>query len=80
MSLETLRTFLAWCTAMNLGLLLLSTLAVITCHGPISRLHGRLFGLDEACLRRTYFRFLADYKIAFLVFNLIPYLALRIMA
>lgn len=80
MNIEALRAFLAWCTAINLGLLILSSIVLVLCRDPISRWHRKLFGLDEAFLQRTYFRYLADYKIAILVFNLIPYLALRIMA
>lgn len=80
MNIETVRTFLAWCTAMNLGLLVLSALVVGCCQGPIRRLHAKLFGLDDAFLRQSYFRFLANYKIGILIFNLVPYLALRIMA
>lgn len=80
MNIETLRVFLAWCTAINLGLLIVSSLVVVSFRGPISRMHAKLFGLDDTFLRQSYFRYLADYKIAVLVFNLVPYIALRIMA
>ena len=47
---------------------------------PIKRLHGRMLGLSEDDLSRAYFQYLAQYKIAVFVFNLAPYLALRIVA
>ena len=45
----------------------------------ISKIHGGMFGLEEADLSRAYFQYLAQYKIMVFVFNLMPYLALRIM-
>jgi hypothetical protein len=47
--------------------------------GTISKIHGNMFGLEEAELSRAYFQYLAQYKILLFVFNLMPYLALRIM-
>jgi hypothetical protein len=47
--------------------------------GPIKRLHAKMFGLSEEDLSRAYFQYLAQYKIAIFVFNLAPYLALRIV-
>jgi hypothetical protein len=38
-----------------------------------------MFGLEDADLSRAYFQYLAQYKILVFVFNLMPYLALRIM-
>jgi hypothetical protein len=38
-----------------------------------------MFGLGEADLSRAYFQYLAHYKIAILVFNLIPYVAVRLI-
>jgi hypothetical protein len=38
-----------------------------------------MFGLDDTDLSRAYFQYLAQYKILIFVFNLMPYLALRIM-
>ena len=46
----------------------------------ITRYHSALFGLDEKDLGRAYFQYLAQYKIAIIVLNIAPYLALRIIA
>jgi hypothetical protein len=64
---------------LNLGLLILASLAVTLAGGPIRQLHARMFGLSENDLSRAYFQYLAHYKIAIFVFNLAPYLALRIV-
>ena len=80
MNIETIREFLAWCTLINLGLMIFTAIMLLALQGPISRLHARMLDLDETFVRQSYFRYLANYKIAFLIFNLVPYLALRIMA
>ncbi|MCB1890551.1 MAG: hypothetical protein KDH20_23305 [Rhodocyclaceae bacterium] len=71
--------FLGWCSLLNLGLYALSAVAVTTFRPLTCRLHARLFGLDEASLPAEYLRFLGNYKILILVFNLVPYAALRLM-
>ena len=48
--------------------------------GPVTKIHGSMFGLEEVEISRQYFQYLAQFKIAVLVFNLVPYIALRIMA
>ncbi len=78
-SLETLTVFLGWCTAINIGLLVVASISLILMRGPMVRIHGKMFGLDEVDLTRQYFQYLAQYKIAIIVLNLIPYIALKIM-
>ncbi|WP_372716876.1 DUF6868 family protein [Immundisolibacter sp.] len=79
-SIETLTTFLGWSTVINFGVLAVAAILLILMRGPISKLHARMFSLDEAELSRAYFQYLAQYKIAIFVFNLAPYIALKIMA
>lgn len=79
-SLATLTTFLGWCSVINLGLLILASLFLMAARGWVTRIHGGMFGLDESDLARAYFQYLAQFKIVVLVFNVAPYVALRIMA
>ena len=79
-SLETVTTFFGWTTVINFALLLMSTIALIASRGSIAKIHGRMFGLETADLSRAYFQYLAQYKIAIIVFSLAPYIALRLMA
>jgi len=79
MTIETITELLGWVSIINIAILLLSTLALITMRGVITRIHSSLFGLDEKDLGRAYFQYLAQYKIAIIVFNIAPYLALKIM-
>ncbi len=78
-SMETLAAFLGWCTLINMGMLVLASLGITTMRGWISKIHGGMFNLDEKDLSRAYFQYLAQYKLLIFVFNLMPYLALRIM-
>ena len=79
MTIETITELLGWVSIINIAILLLSTLALITMRGFITRIHSSLFGLDEKDLGRAYFQYLAQYKIAIIVLNIAPYLALKIM-
>lgn len=80
MNVETFRDFLGWCTAINFGVLILMTLSIGLLRHKIGRLHSRMFGFDESHLPLEFYRFIAYYKMAVLIFNLVPYLALRVMA
>ena len=79
-TLELLTIFLGWTALINIAVLLFSTVMVLAIRERISNIHAKLFGLDQADVGRAYFQYLAQYKIAILVFNIAPYLALRIMA
>ncbi len=79
MTVETLTTFLGWCTILNLILLSLATLSVIAFRGFMVTIHSSLLGVEEDQLAKIYVQYLSAYKILFLIFNLVPYLALKIM-
>jgi hypothetical protein len=79
-TLEAVTAFFGWTTVINFVLLFVSSIMVITIRGAISRMHGRMFGLETADLSRAYFQYIAQYKIAIIVLSLTPYIALRIMS
>jgi len=78
-TLITLTEFLGWACVLNIGILLFTTVSIIALRGVISQIHGQLFGMTEQDLGRAYFQYLAQYKIAILVLNLVPYMALKVM-
>ncbi len=78
-NLHELTNFLGWCTAINLGILIFSTLMLILTRTFAANLHSKMFQLDPATLPKMYFEYLGRYKLLIIVFNLVPYLALRIM-
>ena len=79
LEITDLTTFLGWCSLFNLIYLCLATVLLITMKGFIVRIHAKMFGLAEDDLSRIYMKFLANYKIAFLILTLFPYLALKTM-
>lgn len=80
MNIEVVREFLGWCLVLNFGMMAFSSIMVIVLRDFAADLHGKLFKLDAPTLHREFYRFLANYKIAIFIFNLIPYLALVIMS
>jgi len=79
-TMESIRVFLGWCLAINLGLLVIAAIILMGARKAIVKVHGAITGLSEDELTREYFRFLGNYKTAILIFNFAPYIALRIMA
>ena len=79
-TIEAVTAFFGWTTVINFVLLFVSSTMVITIRGAISKIHGRMFGLETADLSRAYFQYIAQYKIAIIVLSLTPYIALRIMS
>ena len=80
MTMIELRELLGWCTLINIGLLMFSTLAVLGLKNSIIKLHAKLFGVDEQAMPLLYMQYVAAFKLLVIVFNLVPYIALRIMS
>ena len=79
MELAQLTTFLGWCTVINFAFLLLATVALTALRGVVMRVHGSLLPMKEDDLKTLYVTYLANYKILAVVFNLVPWIALKIM-
>lgn len=78
-TIATVTELLGWSLVINLGFLTAATLILLSMRDTMIKLHGKMFGLDTGDLSRAYFQYIAQYKIAVFIFNLVPYLALRIM-
>jgi hypothetical protein len=78
-TIDTFTAFLGWCSVINIGILVFSTIILILLKEPISRLHSKLFKVNQADLPSMYFQYLGNYKIAIIIFNLVPYIALKVM-
>lgn len=79
-TMESMREVLGWCSVINIGVLMLSTIGVIVLRDKISLLHAKMFNLDQRDISRAYFQYLAHYKILIIVFNIVPYFTLRIIS
>ena len=80
MSIRTVTEFFAWSLLINVGVLLLTTSAIMLMRGWMKKIHCAMFGLSSGELAREYFRYLASYKLLIIFFNLVPYIALRVIA
>lgn len=80
MNIETLTTLFGWMTVINIFILLFTTLAIIVMRERVVKIHAQMFGVEESELTPVYFRYLANYKLMILVFNLAPYIALKFIA
>jgi hypothetical protein len=80
MSITELTTFFGWMSAINIGLLMFSTVCIVLLKEKITPLHAKLFKLEDAYVNKAYFKFLAYYKLTLIVFNIVPYFALKLMA
>ncbi len=72
--------FLLWCLVINYVILLWWFGAFVFAHGWMFKLHRRLFRISEERFDSIHYAAMAIYKIGVLLFNLTPYVALRIMA
>jgi hypothetical protein len=79
MTLEVIRSALAWCTVINIGLLVWWLLCIILAHDWIYRIHSKWFNLSVEKFDSIHYSGIAFFKILVTTFNLVPYLALRIV-
>ncbi len=78
--IDTLALFFGWCTVINMGVLVFVTILLFVMRGTIENLHSMLTGVAKKDLADHYFSYLANYKIAIFMLNLVPYVALKLMA
>ena len=79
-NLETLTTFFGWCSVINFGILIITSLLLMVAKDFITSVHSKLMGVDGDNLANVYFGYLAQYKIAIFMLNIVPYFALKLMS
>ena len=76
MNIQKLTAFFLWCTIINGCLLCLTFIISIIGLDLIASYHSDLFQIPREAINVTFYSFLALYKIFWLVFNFVPYIAL----
>lgn len=71
--------FLGWYTVVNLGIYLLTALAVMGFREPIKTIHSKVSAVPSEKLDELYFNYLGNFKIAIIILNIAPYMALKLM-
>jgi hypothetical protein len=64
----------------NIGIYLISAVAVLTMRNLVVRQGERWFGVPEDVALRTTYQWIGAYKLAIVLFALTPWLALKLMA
>ena len=80
MTIDNLTAFFGWCSVINVAVLIFSSLMLAAMKDSITVFHSKLFGVSRDNLATMYFQYLGNYKIAIFIFNLVPYLALKLIS
>ena len=80
-SIVTLATFFGWCAVINIGILLafLLLMSVINKDGFLVELSVKIFGNTKEDTLATTFHVFQQFRLLVVVFNIVPYIALKIM-
>lgn len=78
MTIETLRDMLAWCTVIDYIILLIWFFFILFAHDWMYRIHSKWFKISREKFDEIHYAGMALFKIGILLFNLAPYLALRL--
>jgi hypothetical protein len=79
MNIQMARDAFLWCSIINYGLLLVWFLLLVLPHEWLYRLWGKWFRLSPEQFDAINFAGIVLFKIGILLFNLTPYVALRIV-
>lgn len=79
MDIVTLKEFFMWCTILNGGLLIISSLFLTFASNLVYRIHSKWFPMPRETFNVVIYSFIGVYKIFLWVFNLFPYIALVII-
>ncbi len=79
LTLKELTPFLGWCVLLNYGVLCLWFLLFTCGRDFILSWHRRWFRLSDEQFDAIHYLGMAIYKLAVFIFNLMPYLALKIL-
>lgn len=79
MDLETIRAILMWCTLINGGLLILWTVLFLAAPDLVYRTQRWFVPISKEVFTVVMYSFLGFFKVLFLFFNLIPFIALHMV-
>lgn len=80
MDIQRLKSFLMWCTVINGALLVFSVVIGIAALDFIYQSHSELFSIPGEAVGTSFYTLLGLFKLLWLFFNLIPYVAVSIIS
>ena len=78
MAIELVQEPLGWCSLINVALLLIWFLFIVFAHDWIFRIHTRWFKLSSEKFDAIHYAGIGLFEMTIVIFNVVPYLALRI--
>lgn len=79
MTVAKFRAMLGWCSVINIALLLWWWLGFSFAHDWMYRFHGSWLKISVETFDAIHYGGMVAFKAAIIMFNLVPYLALRIV-
>ena len=79
MDLLLLREFFGWMTLINLAFYLWTAVMSVGCRKLVVGISSKMFGVSEDAGKLIIYGYVGGYKLLFITFNLVPWLALTIM-
>ncbi len=79
MDIETVTTLFMWCTIINGAMLVLSAAMCTFARDWVYSVHSRWFPMPRETFDVVIYSLIGLFKIVFIVFNLVPYVALLIV-
>ena len=80
MDIQAARNFFMWCSIINGGLLILSFLFCSLAANWVYKVQSRRFPMSRDKFNVAMYCLLGSFKLAVIVFNVVPYIALVILA
>jgi Family of unknown function (DUF6868) len=79
LEIQTLTSFFMWCTIINGSILAIWTILFMAFPDLVYRTQKKWFPIPRETFIIVFYSFLGVFKIVFLVFNVVPYVALLII-
>lgn len=79
MDIHVLTKFFMWCTILNFGLLMLMFMLCLFASDFIYKTHSKWFSVSRENFDVIFYSSIGIYKIIFLIFNVVPWIALAII-
>ena len=79
MTIEVLKEILGWMTLINLVFYIWTAVACAFMKDFLARITGKMFGISPEANKQILYGYVGAYKLLFIVFNLVPWLALCII-
>jgi hypothetical protein len=78
--MAVLSEFFMWMTIINALIIVLTAVLFLLLKDVAVRIHGKMFGISPEAISIALYGYLGVFKVVFIVFNLVPWLALKIIS